>query len=455
MNLTLKQSRALKILEDDKTVELYYGGAAGGGKSALGCFWQIKQRLRYPGSRGLIGRSVLKTLKETTLQTFFEIAKIQGLKRNLHFTLTTAQDKEHPNCIVFANGSVIFLKDLFAYPNDPDFDELGSLEITDAFIDESPQITSKAKGIVRSRMRYKLDEFKVIPKLLMTGNPSKGWAYTEFYKPAKLNEMRPDKKFIQALPNDNPHLPKSYLESLAGLDKNSKERLLFGNWEYDDNPAAMCDYDSILALFENDHVQLTGTKYITADIARFGSDKAIVAVWDGWVVIEWNVFDKSKTTEIQTCINAMRTKHNIPKHFCIADEDGVGGGVVDNCGIQGFVNNSTPIEEKTPEGMEKMNYQNLQAQCAYKLAAKINEHAIYIKAELSQAHREELVQDCETIESYKTDSDGKLRILPKEKVKEKTGRSPDWRDVLLMRIYFELKAPVKVSKPTVFTGRRA
>jgi hypothetical protein len=32
-----------------------------------------------------------------------------------------------------------------------------------------------------------------------------------------------------------------------------------------------------------------------------------------------------------------------------------------------------------------------------------------------------------------------LRILPKEKIKENIGRSPDWRDVLLMRVYFDLK----------------
>jgi hypothetical protein len=35
--------------------------------------------------------------------------------------------------------------------------------------------------------------------------------------------------------------------------------------------------------------------------------------------------------------------------------------------------------------------------------------------------------------------DGKLRILPKEKIKEHIGRSPDWLDVFIMRIYFKLQ----------------
>ena len=63
------------------------------------------------------------------------------------------------NTITFPNGSVILMKDLFAYPSDPNFDELGSLEITGAFIDEVNQISVKARNIVKSRIRYKLNDF--------------------------------------------------------------------------------------------------------------------------------------------------------------------------------------------------------------------------------------------------------------------------------------------------------
>jgi len=47
--------------------------------------------------------------------------------------------------INFSNGSQIVLKDLFSYPSDPNFDELGSLEITDAFIDEANQVSAKGE----------------------------------------------------------------------------------------------------------------------------------------------------------------------------------------------------------------------------------------------------------------------------------------------------------------------
>ena len=63
MRLTKKQSEALDVLEDNTTTELLFGGGAGGGKSALGCYWGLKMCLKYPGSRGLIGRKEFKDVK--------------------------------------------------------------------------------------------------------------------------------------------------------------------------------------------------------------------------------------------------------------------------------------------------------------------------------------------------------------------------------------------------------
>ena len=87
MTLTNRQTIAIDYLEDNITTEVGYGGGAGGGKSMLGCYWQLKQRLKYPQTRGLIGRAKLKTLKETTLQSFFEVAKMQGVKNGVHYRL--------------------------------------------------------------------------------------------------------------------------------------------------------------------------------------------------------------------------------------------------------------------------------------------------------------------------------------------------------------------------------
>lgn len=429
MILTKKQTQAIDVLDDTTTTELYYGGAAGGGKSMFGCYWQLKRRLKYPGTRGLIGRSELKNLKKTTLNSFFEVCKMQGLKADKHYRYNQQESIIH-----LFNGSQIILADLATYPSDPEFDSLGSLEITDAFIDEAPQITEKAKNIVKSRVRYKLMDFGLIPKLLMTGNPSKNWAYSEFYRADKEGTIKHDRKFIQALVTDNPYIDPSYIESLKGLDKNSRARLLDGDWEYDDDPSTLIDYDKILDCFSNDFAHLRGNKFISVDVARFGSDKTVIGLWDGYVVRLF-AYKGYSVSDTAAKVRELQQQYSIPNSRTIADEDGVGGGVVDILKCKGFINNSRPLPNPITHADE--NYANLKSQCYFRLAERINKNGLYIQCDDIQV-KKLIIEELEYVKQYNMDKDSKRQVLPKDKLKELIGRSPDFADTLMMREWFEL-----------------
>lgn len=426
MQLIPKQENAVYYLKDSETKELIYGGAAGGGKSALGVLWLIEQCQTYPGTRWLMGRSKLKALKETTLNSFFELATKLKITSQFNYNAQSG-------IIYWVNGSEILLKDLYLYPADPNFDSLGSLEITGAFIDECNQITYKAWQIVKSRIRYKIKELGITPKMLGTCNPAKNWVYSQFYLKDKNGSINNDKKFIQALPKDNPHLPQSYLDSLLSLDDNSKQRLYFGNWEYDNDPAKLIDFEKIQNIFTNDFIE-GGEKYISADIARYGSDKMVIMVWSGFKVIEVFTLAKSSITETAQAIRDLSSKHSVPLTNIIADEDGVGGGVVDIIGCKGFVNNSKPL----PVEGQIVQYQNLKTQCYFKLADMIQSSLVYVNCK-DGAIIDEMTKELEQVKRDKIDEDGKLKILPKEKVKELIGRSPDYSDALMMRMYFCFK----------------
>lgn len=426
MKLSKKQTIALDYLEDDVTTEIGYGGGAGGGKSILGCYWQLKRRLKYPDTRGLIGRASLKTLKETTLQSFFYVANEQGLKANIHYKFNAQS-----NQIIFPNKSIIFLKDLFLYPSDPNFDELGSLEITDLFVDETAQISKKAWDIAQSRIRYNLDKYGLVPKALWTSNPSKNWNYQDYYLPAEKNELPKNRQFVQSLVTDNPYISRHYIDNLHKLPEVDKQRLLYGNWRYDDDPAKLMEYDAIVDLFSNEHAY-GGLMYITADIARFGSDKAVIMVWCGHRVEYILSIPKCSITELSEKIRELAKKYHVPTSHIICDEDGVGGGVVDILKCKGFVNNSKPFEEN--EAI--VQYQNLKSQCYFHLARMVNEAKIWIQPD---EYKETIIQELEQVKRHNIDKDGKLAIIPKEKVKELLGRSPDFSDALMMRMYFELE----------------
>ena len=376
----------------------------------------------------MIGRAVLKTLKDTTLVSFFQVAKIQGLTAGKHYNYNG-----QAGTITFFNGSVIVLKDLFQYPSDPNFDELGSLEITDAFIDEANQVTDKAKNIVKSRIRFMLDDFNLIPKQLYTCNPAKNWTYSEFYKPDRDGVLAENKKFVQSLVDDNPFISKFYKQNLLTLDKESKERLLFGNWEYISDPSSLIEYDKIINAFSNTFVN-TGSPYITCDVARFGNDSTVIGVWNGLRVKVYR-YSKKSIVEVADILRSLMNEYRVPLSNVVADEDGVGGGVVDILKCAGFVNNSSPLDN--PITRTKDNFDNLKSQCYFKLAEKMNSDEIFI--ECPDNFRQMIIEELEQVKQKSVDNDTKKGIIPKDKVKQLIGRSPDFSDMLAMRMFFEFK----------------
>ena len=419
---TKTQKECLNYLFDNKTKEVLFGGAAGGGKSWVGVSYLILMALQYPKTRYLMGRSKLDALKKTTLNTFFEVCTAWNLKAIEDYTFNGSS-----NVITFYNGSEIILKDLFLYPSDRNFDSLGSLEITSAFIDEANQITEKAKNVVASRLRYKLDENGLIPKMLMTCNPAKNWVYSEYYRPAKDKTIKPYRKFIQSLVGDNTYISKHYEKQLFELDELSKQRLLYGNWEYDVTNDSLIEYDAILNLFNQKGIE--GDKYITCDVARFGADKTVIMLWQGLHLIYVRTLLKSAVNDVVDEIKKLQQENQVNLTNIIVDEDGVGGGVKDYLRCRGFVNNSKPLKNE--------NYQNLKTQCYYKLADLINKGQIGISC--SDVNVKNLIiEECEQVRTKDADKDNKLQIIPKDTVKVILGRSPDYSDALAMRMYYEV-----------------
>ena len=421
---TKTQKECLKYLFDNTTKEVLFGGAAGGGKSWVGVSYLITMCLQYPKTRYLMGRSKLDALKKTTLNTFFEVCQAWNLKSGKDYTFNGSS-----NVITFYNGSEIILKDLFLYPSDRNFDSLGSLEITGAFIDEANQVTEKAKNVVGSRLRYKLDENGLIPKMLMTCNPAKNWTYTQYYKPAKEGTIRPYRKFIQSLVGDNEYISKHYEKQLSELDELSRQRLLYGNWEYDATNDSLIDYDAILNMFTQKGV--LGDKYISCDVARFGSDKTVIMYWEGLYLKKIRSILKTAVNEVVDEVRALQQEHSVPLRNIIVDEDGVGGGVKDYLRCIGFTNNARALKNE--------NYQNLKTQCYYKLADLINKGQLGITCP-DVTIKNQIIEECEQVRMKDADKDNKLQILTKDTIKAIIGRSPDYSDAMAMRCYYEIDA---------------
>ena len=417
MELTKKQKQAIRLLTNNVTDYIGYGGSAGGGKSVLGCIWLMELGYYLPGAKFFIGRDSIKDTRASVLKTWSDIASKIG------FTAYKFNDIG----IIFDNGTEIELLDLTFYPyKDPLFERLGSKEYTAGWIEEASQVHYLAFEVLKTRVgRWKNETVK--SKILCTFNPKKNWVDSTFYRPF-INKKESDViRFIYALPTDNRYLSKDYIKRLHELkDEATKQRLLFGNFDYDDDPTALIEFNQISEMWEKP--RSSGVKYITADIARFGSDKAVIMVWQGYNIIEIVSFDISSTTLIQNAIRSLAVKHGVLLSNIVCDEDGVGGGVVDSLRCKGFVNNSSPVDNA---------YANLKSECGYKLAELFD--LIGISANVPEDLKDIINAELGQLKTYDSDKDGKLKILPKDKIKENIGRSPDYLDNFIMRMYFIIK----------------
>jgi hypothetical protein len=425
IKLTKKQGQAWKLLMDNTTNEVLYGGSAGAGKSWLGCLWISTLCLQYPGIRCLIGRTVLQQLKLTTLNTLFETLQSMGLKSGEHYVYNGQS-----NVITFQNKSEIVLKDLQYQPSDPNFDSLGGLELTAVFVDEAAQIGQLAYNILKSRMRFKLDQYGLQPKLLLTCNPGQVWLKKVFYIPYIQETLPSNMAFVPALPLDNPHLPASYIEMLKSLPPQQRKRLLEGDWNYMDESDNLFDFDSIANSVYKFVPQTTDKKYLSVDVARFGADRSVAIVWSGLVVLEIFIYSKLSTTELSAEIKELIAKYGIHPTNFIVDSDGVGGGVSDQLRATNFVNNSSPLH--------KQNFSNLKSQCYVKLSEMFKEDKISLNI-INPQIVDDLTQELLSVKLKDVDKDNKVAVMSKDEMKKILGKSPDISDALMMRMYFEIK----------------
>lgn len=452
---TKKQYEAWKSLRaEDECKYPVFGGGAGGGKSWMGCEWLMTNCYFYTGSKWFIGREELSRLKKSTYVTFQKVCKYHNIPR------TDWKFNGQDNYIEFRNtetnsfdgaGSRIDFLDLAFAPRDPLYERYGSSEYSGGWIEEAGEVNFLAFDVLKSRIGRHMNKEANIPiKMLITCNPKKNWLYKYVYMPWKEGTLEKDFKFIQSLYKDNPHTAEEYGDQLASIkDKATKERLMYGNWEYDDDPATLIEYEAILDIFTNT-VEESISKFMTVDVARYGQDKTVFMFWKGFEVYKIKVHTKQGVDVTSDKLREYAKEEQIPFSHIIVDEDGVGGGVVDNVrGVKGFINNSSAILTQEQERDKKtINYQNLKTQCYYLISDKINNHEIAVKTE-DENIKADLTEELEYVKSKDIDKGGKLKIIGKDEVKEFIGRSPDYSDALMMRIYFTLKE-IKTKKAKQF-----
>lgn len=249
---SLKQP-VLNVVTQTYPNSSWEGAQPGGGKSFLGAAWLVISCMQFDGIRMVVARKVRKTLLETTWVTIRDVMKSWGLIQDVHYHINNLL-----YTITFWNGSEIIAMDLTPSPGDPDFNSLGSLEITGAFIDEVSEVSEKAVEVLASRIRYKIENTFVVGKLFMSCNPTINWVRSTFVMDDDGNPVTLPKGYryipFSLFDNPNEQFRAIYYNKLSKLrNKADRDRLLYGNWLFttSNKMAAYWNFDGDKHLVHN------------------------------------------------------------------------------------------------------------------------------------------------------------------------------------------------------------
>lgn len=241
----------LKVVADIKykydysigTHEVLLSGAIGSGKSVLAAHLIIDHALRFPNSRIGIGRRSLPDLKATIFRTIIEHLEDDLLKPFIEKILeNTAQ-------VHLTNGSIIEgvswadkrwqklrsrVYSFFAFEEAIE-NEQDSLQ---AFI----EIRQRVGRVVHVKQN-------IILYCTNPGDPS-SHLYKYFFE-----EKQPTKHIYFSLTEQNPFLPKSYIEQLKrDLPEKEAKRQIYGQWISIDRERIYYSYDENKNYIQSDYV---------------------------------------------------------------------------------------------------------------------------------------------------------------------------------------------------------
>lgn len=324
-------------------------------------------------------------------------------------------------------------------------DGLYGEDVYSCVFDEAPRSTQDAFFALRSTLTATKAPMKLIGNFGGSANWMHGlkekaetdpenWAYFRVTAYDAVREGILDAEEVEQARADLP--PKIFRQLYLAEEQESDDMLL--------------TFESIKDLWTNTHVKRTGYKYITADIAMYGSDRFILLVWDGWTIIDAVSWEKCEAPEVEKIIKQMAEKHGVPRSRIAYDADGLGTFLKGYLkGAKPFHNGGSPIPQHGKKF--KVNYKNLKSQCGYELAKVINKGLMHIASSLVSVS--DVKKELECLRSYALDTDGKVQLFPKKEIKKLLGVSPDWLDAILMRMVFDLSPKRQAPRATGVNGR--
>lgn len=250
--------------------------------------------------------------------------------------------------------------------------------------------------------------------------------------------------FIPGTLDDNKELTEKdpgYEANLYAQDKKHGRRLRRGCWYDAAGENVLFSYEDLYDMFRLTWVD-GGEMYQTADIAMEGSDAFRVGNWKGLRLERVDSWEKSDGKMVWENMERLAREWKVPGRNIVFDTNGVGNFLAGFFKSSfDFRSQSSPLEERPEDGSGKdlkVNYRDLRTQCAYKLSEVIHGRKMFVNIK-DEGLQEYIIEEFLAHEKKGENGSGRLIITSKEEVKAAIRRSPDYFDMILMRMVFLIK----------------
>lgn len=294
-------------------------------------------------------------------------------------------------------------------------DEIKSLEGVDVcWIEEAHNLTQEQWDILEPTIRKDGSQFWVV------FNPRRRMDFV--YKHFIINT--PPNTIVKKINyTDNPFTSQTMLDVIEAKKKESPEEF---RHIYLGEPTS----DSVTSIFKfkdldramNRTGDTSGARVFGIDVARFGDDSSVICHRNGLQVMPFLLREKLSTVEVANW--AMNEHQKYKTDGCVVDTIGVGAGVFDQLQSRGIyvTDGNFGMKADDPD-----TYMNKRAECYFRLKEALDRG-------LALPNDDSLVEELLSI-NYSFTETGKIKIQPKDQIKEELGRSPDKADALALTFF--------------------
>lgn len=418
--------------------QIFFGGS-GSGKSHFVATLLLLRSMQKQYFRCLYVRKYERTVRTSQFALFKDLISKYNLLQffDVNETDMRIRCKQTGNMLLPAG-----LDDIHKVRSTPGLNAVWIEELIDQ------RGTISRGDVLELNRRLRENEKNVI---YMTFNPivRQSWVHKMFFE-----ANNPDTFVLKTTYKDNYFLPddyKSQMEALKFIAPDEYQVFTLGEWgSLDNSDLYLFNEQAVYSLGTNSDFVDGGETYITCDVAFSGDDSTVVMAWRGWKVVDVKALQKSGTNDILSAIRTLAATYKVPQSRVCFDATGVGIALRSLMPAAiAFDGSASPIEDapRRPDFSKQTSprpaFRNLRAQVYDACARVVNNNAAAYSLTFGL---DKLQQELMQIRWQGLGEGVKQQIEPKEMIRARLGRSPDFADAFALRAMFDLKQKAEAKR---------